>query len=146
MELCPRRVCGGHDRGLQRAWICLFMLPAVPATVNRARAAMPRACAYSPLFDHAATEAAARIAGRIGLEIVGVGMHDQTATDDAIGTFADRDAIDRQCQRCLAVFVRREIAEVTRVAVRCVRRAVLFRERIEVAAGAHARNCPRGRP
>src|SRR6185369_2405561 len=103
------------------------MLPAVPATVNRARAAMPRACAYSHLFDHAATEAAARIPGRIGLEIVGVGMHDQTAADDAVGAFADRDAIDRQRQRCLAVFVCREIAEVARMAVRSLRRAVLFR-------------------
>ena len=88
-------------------------------------------------LDDAAGNALARIAGRLGFQVVWIGMHDQTLADDAVGRIlGERGVGQSHLQAGLAACVGDDVAEVTGVMIRMCRIAVLLAGRIEVAAGA----------
>src|SRR3954469_9589709 len=92
-------------------------------------------------LDDGATYAAARFAGRIGFEVVSVGVHNQSAAADAVGSLADRDAVNHQYKRGLAVFIRSQVAENGGWTGGSGGRTVLVCLGVEVPPRAHSIGC-----
>src|SRR3989442_1759574 len=117
--------------------------PADPAArgLRRRRAAPAGAggLAARRLHEHAAGDAAARVARGVGLEVVGARVNDERA---AVGVphrrrpRAERELRGGRLHAPVAVGGDREVRQVARVRALRIQRAVLLVQRIEVTAGA----------
>src|SRR5688500_6179266 len=87
---------------------------------------------------HATGEACAGVAGGLGLVVVGIGVDDDRAADDARRSRGHGEPVDHGLDPGAPGLVRRERRQVAGVALGAGRMAVRLAVRIEVAAGAHA--------
>src|SRR5438045_2979146 len=79
--------------GSSRGFIAGRSSTAITCRRNSTAIASPSGCARSSArLDHAAGEARAGIAGRLRLIVVRIGVDDEAAADDAIGTRRQRNA------------------------------------------------------
>ena len=65
------------------------------------------------LADYTAADASSGIAGRIGFEIIRVGVHDDRTSDDTVHAGAYRNSLEPERLRSFAVRIRDQVAEIT---------------------------------
>jgi hypothetical protein len=80
----------------------------------------------------------ARIAGRLGLIVVRVGMDDEPAAHDARRSRRQRDALDRGIELAASALIRLQRRQIARVVIARGRVSMRLGQRIEVSLRAHA--------
>jgi len=98
------------------------------------------------LLDHAAGNATAGVARRVGPQIVSLSVDDECRAafvKERVGTITERDAIGDEAVLGVALLVRDEIQKIAKVRVRsqCALGAMMGVRRVEVAAGRGEAGC-----
>jgi hypothetical protein len=87
--------------------------------------------------NDSASNSAAGISGRLRLEVVGIGVNDQSAANDAVRAVAESDAaVYLDGSHHISVRIRRQVPEIAAMAFGSGRSPMIGCGRIEVSAGA----------